>query len=324
MAGATTAANAATSANTPSTIVQRDASGNFSAGTISAASMSGDGSALTSLNAAQLTAGTVADARLSTNVALLDGTNLFSGTNNFAGPVIVTNSANQFSGTLVGSASTATNFSGSLNGDVTGTQGATVVSSVGGQSAASVASATTAANGATSADTASAIVQRDASGNFAAGTITASLAGNAATATSATSAGTAANFSGSLGGDVTGTQGATLVSSVGGQTAASVAGATTAANAATSANTPSAIVQRDASGNFSAAAITAASISGDGSALTSLNASQLAAGTVADARLSANVALLDGTNLFSGTNNFAGPVIVTNSANQFSGPSTGR
>ena len=46
---------------------------------------------------------------------------------------------------------------------------------------------------ATSANTASAIVARDASGNFSAGTITATLSGNASTATSATSATTATN-----------------------------------------------------------------------------------------------------------------------------------
>jgi hypothetical protein len=45
----------------------------------------------------------------------------------------------------------------------------------------------------------------DASGNFAAGTISANLSGNASTATSATS------FTGNLAGDVTGTQGATTV-----------------------------------------------------------------------------------------------------------------
>ena len=50
-------------------------------------------------------------------------------------------------------------------------------------------SATTATN----ANTASAIVARDASGNFSAGTITAALTGNASTATSATSATTATN-----------------------------------------------------------------------------------------------------------------------------------
>jgi hypothetical protein len=74
---------------------------------------------------------------------------------------------------------TLSDFSGSLVGDVTGTQGATVVSSVGGVSAASVASGASAANQATSANTASRIVARDGSGNFSAGTITANLTGQA-------------------------------------------------------------------------------------------------------------------------------------------------
>ena len=93
------------------------------------------------------------------------------------------------------------------------------------------------------------IVVRDGSGNFSAGTITANLSGNATTATTAT------NFSGSLAGDVTGTQGATVVSTVGGQTAANVAAGAVLANAATSANTASAIVKRTATGGFSAGAI---------------------------------------------------------------------
>lgn len=53
---------------------------------------------------------------------------------------------------------------------------------------------------ATSASTANSIVARDASGNFSAGTITAALSGNATSAIS---------FTGSLSGDITGTQGAT-------------------------------------------------------------------------------------------------------------------
>ncbi|HEX6731243.1 MAG TPA: DNRLRE domain-containing protein [Pyrinomonadaceae bacterium] len=68
----------------------------------------------------------------------------------------------------------------------------------------------------------------------------------------ATTADTATNFSGSLSGDVTGTQNATVVSSVGGQTAALVASGSAAANAATEANTPNTIVKRDAAGSFSA------------------------------------------------------------------------
>jgi len=58
------------------------------------------------------------------------------------------------------------------------------------------------------------------------------------------------------------------------------------ATSAASANTASAIVARDAEGAFSAGAITASSISGDGSSLTGLNASNLASGTVPLARLS--------------------------------------
>lgn len=69
-----------------------------------------------------------------------------------------------------------------LTSDVTatgpGSVAATVVS-VGGSSAANIHSAELAANAATNLNTASTIVKRDASGNFAAGTITASLTGAA-------------------------------------------------------------------------------------------------------------------------------------------------
>src|SRR5688572_1246306 len=65
---------------------------------------------------------------------------------------------------------------------------------------------------------------------------TADLATDATNATSATS------FSGTLAGDVSGTQSGTVVNSVGGETAANVASGAQLANAATSANTPGAIV----------------------------------------------------------------------------------
>lgn len=266
-------ANAATSLNTFSTIVKRDASGNFTAGTITAA--------------------------------------------------------------LIGNASSATttiSFTGSLAGDVTGTQSATVVSSVGGSSAANVHSAELLANAATDLNTASTIVKRDGSGNFSAGTIIANLTGTATNAT------TSVNFTGSLSGDVTGTQSTTTiasavvtsklltglvpgtntailstdsilvaleklqaqvsgttgtaitaltgdvsatgpgsstatVNSVGGSSAANVHSAELAANAATSINTASTIVKRDASGNFSAGTITAnitGNVSGTASNITGL------------------------------------------------------
>jgi len=57
---------------------------------------SGNGTNLVNLNASQLTGGTVADARLSTNVALLNSNQIFSGVNNF------TNLGNSFSGSFFG------------------------------------------------------------------------------------------------------------------------------------------------------------------------------------------------------------------------------
>lgn len=142
----------------------------------------------------------------------------------------------------------------SLTGDVTGTgPGATAatVAFVGGESAADVATSVNDTQDATSSNTASTIVKRDASGDFSANEITADLIGNADTATSSIS------FTGSLVGDVTGTQGATVVSTVGGKSAAQVSTSVDDTLAATSVNTASTLVKRDASGNFAANEITA-------------------------------------------------------------------
>ncbi len=59
-------------------------------------SFSGNGTNLVNLNASQLTGGTVADARLSSNVALLNAGQTFSGANNF------TNFGNSFTGSFFG------------------------------------------------------------------------------------------------------------------------------------------------------------------------------------------------------------------------------
>ena len=59
----------------------------------------------------------------------------------------------------------------------------------------------------------------------------------------------------------------------------------------------------------------AGSFSGDGSGLTGLNGTNVASGTVADARLSNNVALLNGTQSFSGANTFTGAVLAKNTTN---------
>lgn len=126
------------------------ATGNIS---LTSGTFSGDGSGLTSLAAAQLT-GTVPTGAL-TGTYTID---------------------------INGNATTASSFSGSLVGDVTGTQSATTVATVGGVTAANVAGGATLANNATDASTALAIVRRDANSGFSAGSsIFNTTSGNALT-----------------------------------------------------------------------------------------------------------------------------------------------
>ena len=201
----------ATSANTVSKVVARDSSGNFSAGTITA-TLSG---AATSATTATNIAGGAAN-QLHYQSA--------SGTTAFATAPTVTSTYLYWNGSAFAWGAVA---SGTVTSITAGTYltGGTITTSG------------TIAVDATSANTASKVVARDASGNFSAGTITATLSGNATTATSVSNALT-------LGSYLTGT-------SYNGGTAV------TAAVDATSANTASKVVARDASGNFSAGTITA-------------------------------------------------------------------
>jgi hypothetical protein len=207
-------ANAATSSNTASTIVKRDGSGNFSAGTITAnltgnvtgnvtgsagsftGSLVGDvtgtqgatvvstvaGSSAANVHAAELLANAATNANTASTIVKRDGSGNFS-----AGTISAALTGN-VTGNVSGSAAS---FTGSLVGDVTGTQGATVVSTVAGSSAANVHAAELLANAATSANTVSTIVKRDSSGDVA-------LRNLAATGTV-----TGSNLSGTNTGDVT-------------------------------------------------------------------------------------------------------------------------
>ncbi len=74
----------------------------------------GSGASLSNLNASQLTTGTVADARLSTNVALLNTNQTFTGSNNFSG-VITSTGTNNFNGV-----NTFTNWANSFTGNFFG------------------------------------------------------------------------------------------------------------------------------------------------------------------------------------------------------------
>jgi hypothetical protein len=76
---------------------------NFTSGANTfAGAFAGNGSALTNLNGSQITSGTVADARLSSNVALLNASQTFTGNNQFNGANSFTNWNNAFTGSFFG------------------------------------------------------------------------------------------------------------------------------------------------------------------------------------------------------------------------------
>jgi hypothetical protein len=126
------------------------------------------------------------------------------------------------------------------------------------------------------ANSASTIVLRDATGNFGANTISGAFSGDG----SAINAINASNIS-------SGT-------------------ITNARTTAASANGAATIVLRDSSGSFGAGDITANSISGNGVSLTAINASNIATGTIANARTTAATA------------NGASTIVLRGSSGEFS------
>ena len=188
-------ATTATSGNTVSTIVARDASGNFSAGTITATAFSGGGGSLTGLTAANLS-GTISSGVLGNSAAFVGTTSIAlnrasasqaltgilsvtlpgstSGTVTLL-PTAVAGTTTTITlppttGTVVTTGDTGTVTNTMLSGSIADSKLSTL------STAGKVSnSATTATN----ANTVSTIVARDASGNFSAGTITAALTGAA-------------------------------------------------------------------------------------------------------------------------------------------------
>jgi hypothetical protein len=157
----------ATNLNTASTIVARDASGNFSAGTITA-TLSGSATSVSNNFIIRADSGTTEGTDIYTfNGSAAKNINFVGGSN-----ITITKAAGQW--TIAASQPTVNNGTLTLAVAGTGLSGsATFTANQSGNSTFTVTS------NATSANTASTIVARDASGNFSAGTITAALTGTA-------------------------------------------------------------------------------------------------------------------------------------------------
>ena len=226
--------DAATDANTASTIVKRDANGDFTAGTITATTFSGelDGSNITddSLALGTKTTGdyveSVADAGNSNIVVTGTGegaaVTLDLSTVGTAGtygsataiPAVTVDAYGRITGVTTNAISTDMDIAGDTGSDVI-TVGTDTFTVAGGThvSTAATTDTITVSTDATDANTASTIVARDGSGNFAAGTITADLTGD---------------VTGNINGDVTTSNAAITGGSIDGTTV----GATTASTGA--------------------------------------------------------------------------------------------
>jgi hypothetical protein len=276
-----TVANArttASSSNGASTIVLRDAGGAFAAGAITASSLSGNGSAITAINASAITTGTIDNAR--TTAASANG----------ASTIVARDAGGNFSANTI----TATTFSGAMSGN------GAAISAIN----ASNISSGTIANARTTAATAngaSTIVLRGTSGEFSAGIITADGSGlsninasNISSGTIANARTTAASANGAstiVARDASGNfTGNVVTASTFSGSGASLTNIPNSATTANSANGASTIVARDSNGSFTANVGTFTTVSGAGGGLTSINASNISSGTVATARLASGTA----------------------------------
>jgi trimeric autotransporter adhesin len=283
-----TIANARTTAsasNGASTIVLRDAGGAFAAGAITGTSFTGNGSAITAINASSISSGTLDNAR--TNATSANG----------ASTLVVRDANGSFAGNVItGTTGTFTNLSG--NGSSLTAINASNISS------GTIANARTTA---ATANGASTIVLRGTSGEFSAGIITADGSGLSAINASNISSGTVA--SARISGSYTGITGV-------GTLTAGTWNANVIANAytsAASANGASTIVLRDSTGSFTANVGTFTTVSGAGGGLTSINASNISSGTVATARLGSGTA--NASTFLRGDQTYAVPasgVTITN------------
>jgi hypothetical protein len=201
-----------------------------------------------SINASSISVGTLANGR--TTAASANG----------ASTIVLRDSNGDFTAnTITATTSNATTFNGTTGAftNVSGNGVALTAINASNVTSGTLDNGRTTGNTANSAST---IVLRDATGNFGANTVSGAFSGDG----SAINAINASNIS-----------------------SGTIANARTSA---ASANGASTIVLRDGSGGFGAGDITANSISGNGVALTAINASNIASGTIANARTTADSA----------------------------------
>jgi len=324
----------ASASNGANTIVLRDSTGSFTANTITATTsnattfngttgnftnITGNAVALTAINASNITSGTIANARTTASDA------------NSASTLVVRDANGAFGAGNV----TAANFIGA---------GTTITSiNASNISSGTIANARTTA---ASANGASTIVQRDSSGNFTAATVTAAVIGdlsggsninasNIASGTIANARTTAATANGASTIVLRGASGEFAAGAITGESFSGNGSAITAINAsaittgtldnarttAASANGASTIVARDANGSFTANVGTFTTVSGAGGGLTSINASNISSGTIANARTTAATANGASTIVLRDANGNFGVSSITGNGATFS-PST--
>ncbi len=246
------------------------------------------GGSITNVNASNIASGTLDDARLSTNVALLTGSQSFSGLKTFGAGLTVTTGQNL---TVNGEAFTdltgnGLTFSGNALNVIYGS------------------AANTAVQGNIT------LICPSGSGNLSGGgnTITLGTGGTCGAIT----IGNAPTFSGTVSANAFSGNGSGLTTLDGTNiSSGTVADARLSTNVALLNGGQTFSASVGVTGNITVTGtIAGTAITGDGSGLTALNGTNVSTGTVADARLSANVAQLAGSQTFSGTKTFSAGLVL--------------
>jgi hypothetical protein len=180
----------ATATNTANTIVKRDGSGNFAAGTITATAISSGTLTLTTPLAIS-SGGTGTNSATGTGSVVLSTSPALTGTPTAVTAAPGTNStqiattafvAAQVTGSITPDATALVKGKLQLTNDLGGSAELPTVNSVGGVSSSTITTVASAVNSATSTNTPNTIVKRDVNGGFSTGTITGTLSGTASNA----------------------------------------------------------------------------------------------------------------------------------------------